>query len=110
MDCTLAALLSCFSLSGVYIDSGLSVLDSEIPAYNLSAQQWQAPDQTLLRLEGHLVNPKTENPYGRLAIGYEIDFMSVRVAIEASHLSSVATNKDRGINSLSLSMRWFPFR
>lgn len=110
MDCVLAALLSCFSLSGVYVGSSLSVQDYE-PAY-LYRWDFVSTNANGVQETGwrETVKSHSRNPYGKLALGYELDFRSVRVALEAAHQSSVATNNDKGINSLSLSLRWYPFR
>jgi hypothetical protein len=53
---------------------------------------------------------EARNPYGRFGLGYEINFQSVTWRIEATHVSSLATSKDRGVNSISINARWFPFR
>lgn len=111
MDCTIAALLTCFHLSGVYVDSGLSYQDSGV--FQTFTRDIWATDA-----EGHgdVISEHTDtvhrshSPYGRLALGYQLEFGNKTLSLEASHVSSVATTKDRGINSLSLSMRWFPWR
>lgn len=110
MDCVLAALLSCFSLSGIYVDSGFSVQDYEqayLKRWDFISYNGDGVQETGWREK---VAHKSRNPYGKLALGYELDFRSVRVALEAAHQSSVSSNSDKGINSLSLSLRWFPFR
>ena len=110
MDCTLAALIACFNLSGIYLDSGLSVQDYE-PAYlkrwDFISYNGDGVEETGWREE---VSRSSRNPYGKIAVGYELDLRSVRIALEAVHQSSIATNSDKGINSLALSVRWFPFR
>lgn len=110
MDCALQALMACFSLSGIYFDSGISVQDYE-PAY-LHRFDYQyidtgAVQETSWREE---ISHRSRNPYGRLSLGYELDFKSIRIALEAMHNSSIATKDDKGVNSLSLTMRWYPFR
>ena len=108
MECTLAALITCFNLSGLYVDSGLSWQDVGEPEFHQRAgvinHDWGA--QTVLYRD---VTIGPENPYGRISLGYEVEFRSFSWRVEASHISSIATNEDRGINSVSLSARWFPF-
>lgn len=93
MECSLAALIACFSWSNLYIDTSLSYLDVK--------QEYVVRDET--RVE-YL------SPYGGLAIGFSVPIRDVALSLEASHISSITTNHDRGINAISLRARWFPFR
>lgn len=113
MDCTLAALIACFSWSGLYIDSGLSY--QNVGYY----REWQWRE-SIYALEGVAYAPLAthdagkvmrvvDNPYGRVALGYEVSFSALTWRIEASHVSSVIGN-DHGINAVSVSARWYPFR
>jgi hypothetical protein len=93
MECSLAALIACFSWSNLYIDTSLSYLDV--------TQEYVVRDER--RVE-YL------SPYGGLALGLTVPFKDIQFSLEATHISSVATNHDRGINSISIHARWFPFR
>lgn len=109
MDCTLAVLITCFNLSGLYIDSGLSWQDMGEPRLQ-SRSEVIAHDWGMETAVYGVWTDKPTNPYGRVALGYEVNFQSLTWRLEASHLSSVLTNGDRGVNSVSLSARWYPFR
>ena len=93
MECSLAALLACFSWSNLYIDTSLSYLD---------VKQIYEVD--------HVERSEYVSPYGGLAIGFSLPIQDVTFSLEASHISSIATSHDRGINQVSLRARWFPFR
>lgn len=92
MECTLATLAACLSLSNVYIDSSLVAWDQELVFDNRA----MATDDY--------------NPHGRLAIGFSVPFERITLTLEASHMSSLATGEDRGINAVSVGVRWYPFR
>lgn len=99
MGCSLAALIACFSWSGLYLDTSVSYLDVK--------QTYPHWDETI----GQQVNRSEYlSPYGGLALGFSVPVQNVTVSLEASHISSLATSTDRGINSISLRARWFPFR
>lgn len=114
MECTLAMLVTCFSWSNLYLDAGLRYQDAGI----YREYEQLNVDRLLLNGQQHEFNREllqshddsADNPYGQLSLGYELNLKSVTWRIEASHLSSLATSRDRGINSLSISARWFPFR
>lgn len=107
--CSLHALIACFSWSSLYFDGGLAYQDITVARSEM---------RTTFNHEGSAVETVTalyswrddQNPYGRLALGYEMNFSSVTWRVEASHLSSINTGTDRGVNALSLSARWYPFR
>lgn len=109
MDCTIAALIACFNLSGLYIDSGLSWQD-------MGESRFQSRSEVIAHdwgTETAIYNAWTDNPanpYGRVALGYEVSFQSLTWSLEASHQSSILLNDDHGVNSVSLSARWYPFR
>lgn len=90
MECSLAALIACFSWSNLYIDSNTLIWDTKV------------------RFDSGYSDDL--NPQGRLAVGLAIPFDKATVTFEASHVSSLATTKDKGINALSVGVRWFPFR
>ena len=114
MDCTIAALIACFSWSNFYVDGGLSYHDA---GPLVIEKRWVdtyvyvsdlAPDQSM-RYEERPYRVAA-NPYGRLSIGYQVELQRVTFSVELSHISSLDTNKDRGVNSVAFKARWFPFR
>lgn len=97
MECTLATLIACFSWSGLYVDTAISAQDAGIAFDVYDGRQWSFRDTS-------------QNPYGVFAIGYSISFKSIDLALEASHRSSFALEDDKGVNAVTLRMRWHPFR
>lgn len=93
MECSLSALVLCFSWSNLYIDTSLSYLDVK--------QQYIVDGESRVEYI---------SPYGGLTLGFAVPFKDGHVSIEATHISSVATNHDRGINSIGIHARWYPFR
>jgi hypothetical protein len=102
MECTLAALVACFSWSGFYVDAGIQAQDH--------GETWIYATYDGDRLNSTKKVDWQSNPYGRFGLGYEINFKSLTWRVEASHTSSLTENRDGGINTLSVSARWFPFR
>ena len=112
MDCaltTLHALIACFSWSGLYVDAGLAMQDTKVPRseWRTTVNRSNTATETVTALYSW---KDDQNPYGRLALGYEINLPAVTLRLEASHLSSIDTGTDRGVNSISLNARWYPFR
>lgn len=109
MDCTLATLIACFSWSNLYIDSGVSFQDTSLPHWEQQTavirHDWGTETFTV-----PVAADQSSNPYGRLSIGYEVNLSHLKWRLEASHTSSFATNRDRGVNAISINARWFPFR
>lgn len=112
--CSLFALIACFNWSNLYIDGGLAYLDV---GETVVKQQWVEDfvyisdlDPTHSTRYSESVSNSPQNPYGRLSVGYQIDFQHVSWSIEVQHTSSLATDRDRGVNSVQLRARWFPFR
>lgn len=93
MECSLSALVLCFSWSNLYVDTSLSYLDVK--------QTYVVDDQ---RRNEYL------NPYGGLTVGFAVPFRNGHISVEASHTSSLATDHDRGFNMIGIHTRWFPFR
>lgn len=113
MECTLATLIACFNLSGLYVDSGLQFQDSGVEQVrDVSKYRWIPGDQDfeLDSATTHRSSRDAANPYGRLALGYAVELPRVTLSLELAHVSSLATDSDRGVNSLQLRARWFPFR
>ena len=109
ISCTLQTLLACFSLSGLYVDTGLSYQDSQTPHQIWQTNVNRTPSGAIETVKQQVTTDDPFNPYGRLSIGYELQFRSLTLALEASHVSSIKED-DRGINSVGLRARWYPFR
>jgi hypothetical protein len=113
MECSLFALIACFSWSNLYVDSGLLYQDGGehyTTRHIASAVVVDGSNISQMNALSIRTANTARNPYGRLSLGYQIDFGSMSWRLEASHISSVATTTDRGINSVAISARWFPFR
>lgn len=110
MECTLATLIACFSWSGLYVDTGIQVQDAGIAVnYAYEAFEYRTDKWVRTYAEAEF-RDTSQNPYGRFGIGYVLDFRAAQITLEASHTSSLTLGEDKGINALSLRMRWFPFR
>jgi hypothetical protein len=112
MECALSALhalIACFSWSNLYIDGGLKFQDFTVPRTEMRTTVNHGGNaiETVIAPYSWLDD---QNPYGQLAIGYEIRFTSVTWRVEASHLSSINTGTDRGVNAISINARWYPFK
>jgi hypothetical protein len=107
--CSLQALLACFSWSGVYVDSGLSWYDRSLPHQELTTTTTDLGG-VIETVTVPYITDRPFNPYGRLAIGYEVRFNNLTIALEAAHTSSLDTGEDSGINAIGLRARWYPFR
>lgn len=110
MECTLAALIACFSWANFYVDGGLAWQDKGMPRTEYREYVYRAEDGYQLALYDDLVVYEKQNPYAIGALGYQISFRSFAVSLEGSHRSSAASGRDDGINTISLRARWFPFR
>lgn len=110
MECTLATLIACFSWSSLYVDGGLSYQDAGIYKqylrYDYAYVEGEPYDITQTRRDTF----QARNPYGLIGVGYQVELQSVTWTLELSHLSSIDTAGDRGVNSLMLKARWYPFR
>jgi hypothetical protein len=109
MDCSLSVLIACFSWSNLYLDSGLIYQDAGV-YQTFTEHSYALVEGTEMRADKTWSTRESRNPYGRLTLGYEIEFRSVSWRLDLSHVSSLETGQDRGVNSLSFSARWHPFR
>lgn len=116
MSCTLATLAACFSWSGLYVDAGISYQDARIErtVIERTVTQWKAPGFTTIDKDETVSHTEAAaNPYGRLALGYSVDFDVNRgrltISAECFHDSSLADSRDHGINGCGVSGRWRPF-
>lgn len=116
MECSLFSLIACFSWSNLYVDAQVAFQDAryaertEIVTREEIMYGFGQP--TLNSSETWMASRSHEaaNPYMRNAIGYQITFRQIDVAAEIFHDSSMATNRDRGVNGIAIRARWFPFR
>lgn len=112
MECTLAALIACFSWSNLYVDGGVLYQDAgmyhEVIVDNSATV---VVDGKVSSTSRHQVwqYDRPANPYGRLSLGHEWRFAHVSWRLYASHVSSLASGDDRGINSIGISAQWHPF-
>lgn len=110
MECSLAALIACFSWSNLYIDAQISYQDRAVPYHewvNISPPPRDGIVETSYR---STISYENENPYMRNAIGFKLPFRAIDVSLEAFHDSSMSSDKDRGVNGVALRAQWFPFR
>lgn len=110
MDCTLAALITCFSWSGLYIDTQMSYQDTNLPYYYWKDVSPPPRDGVIETAHVLTLSDESANPYMRGAIGYQLSFRTIDISAEVFHDSSIRSNKDRGVNGIGIKARWFPFR
>lgn len=111
MECSIAALIACFSLSNLYLDAQISYQDRSIPYHEWAYQGTAVSQGGLIESTWRsTISNENENPYMRNAIGFRLPFRSIDVLVEAFHDSSMSSNKDRGVNGFALKAQWFPFR
>jgi hypothetical protein len=113
MECTLATLIACFSWSGLYVETGVQAQDfhptryySETTISPVMSNAGVTNQMTGLR---NYEDQLGGNPYGRFAIGYDVEIGRLAWSLELLHVSSLVSNKDFGVNSVSLNVRWRPF-
>jgi len=111
MECSLFALLACFSWSNLYLDSGISYQDRSVP-YHYWANVSPPPSGTGAVETSYLstIARDDQNPYYRGAIGLKIPFRTIDLSAEVFHESSIESNRDHGVNGLAVRATWFPFR
>jgi hypothetical protein len=110
MECTLATLIACFSWSGLYVETGLQAQDHHpTRSYTEMTKLYVGQDFQPTGVNSYDVK-LGGNPYGRFGLGYAIDVGRFTWSLEAMHVSSLVTGKDVGVNSVSLNVRWRPFR
>lgn len=110
MECSIAVLMACFSWSNFYVDAHVTAIDKTFPH-----QEWRVSEYRgngVIETTGQYVwTDRPNNPYGGVALGFELPFSNLRISAEVSHmLSSMRTDEDRGINAISLRAKWYPLR
>jgi hypothetical protein len=109
MNCTLATLITCFNLSGLYIDGGLSYQDSDFPHPEWITRTYRSPS-VIETVSGLETVDEPYNPYGRAALGYEMRFKSVTLAAEAFYSGSFSDQGAPAVKGFTLKARWYLFR
>lgn len=85
MFCTLKAIAGCFHLGGIFLDASLLHSNQEIVSYSTIIQPvipggFIPPQSGVSSLPAFetfgrtTIDRRTNNPQGRIALGYEIDF------------------------------------
>lgn len=110
MECSLAALIACFSWSNLYIDAQVSYQDRAVPYHYWKDVSPPPHDGIVETSYVSTISNENENPYLRNAIGLQLSFKAIDVSLEAFHDSSMSSDKDRGVNGLAIKAKWFPFR
>jgi hypothetical protein len=96
-------------LSGLYLDGGVQFTDTEVlrAGHYKTVNNLPGVTETVLTPMSYMAD---ESPYGRIALGYQVEFKAVTLALEVSHISSLVTDEDRGTNAIGIKARWYPFR
>lgn len=113
MECSLFALIACFSWSNLYLDTGVSYTDRTVPYHYWREMQAPPPGQTGAIESNYRVSTvgdDSQNPYYRGAIGLKIPFRKIDLSAEVFHESSISSRTDRGVNGVAIRAQWFPFR
>lgn len=111
MECSLAALIACFSWSNLYIDAQVSYQDRSVPYHEWAYEgTTTAPSGLVETMYRSTITNEDENPYMRNAIGLRLPFRKIDVSLEAFHHSSMSSDRDRGVNGVAIKAQWFPFR
>lgn len=118
MDCTLAALIACFSWSGLYLDTSAQYINSNdrhyVETLGESLRVFNV-DTGESFTERHFIHQldspyrEIDNPYVTFALGYELNFSRVRIDASVFRQESAAM-RDDAETGVSLKVRWFPFR
>jgi hypothetical protein len=113
MSCTLATLAACFSLSGIYVDSGVAYQDAGQYRERWEVITYDFPGGIKGTSGMWVPDNEPQNMYGRLALGFQAELQLSRskvvLSLEANHISSMATGRDRGVNGITFGARYFPF-
>lgn len=119
MECSLSALVLCFSWSNLYLDSTTDFIHDREPRFTESyygeTLRIMREDGSESFLQRNMVREINRNEreifslYGRASLGYELDMRTLRIDVSAFYQESLAI-ADRGEIGASLKVRWFPFR
>ena len=115
MSCALTTFAACFKLSGIFIDTGVAAQDNGVEHFEhiRSEQLVRTPEGAMLESSASDVRTfshQAQNMYGYLAVGYELEMSSsLSFVLRLQHDSSIATGRDRGVNSIRFGLRWRPW-
>lgn len=111
MECSLFALIACFSWSNFYLDNQVSYQDRTVP-YHYWKDVSPPPSATGVVETAYIssIGHENQNPYYRGSIGIRLPFKSIDVSAEVFHDSSISSKGDRGVNGVAIRAQWFPFR
>lgn len=114
--CSIAALATCFTLSGLYLDLGGEALKSAEREFNteLTAAYHVMQENSEFSENRYTItidsyDKRVSNPYAMMSIGYEVNFESVRIDAQAFYRESASVH-DTGERGIAIHARWFPFR
>lgn len=111
MECSLAALIACFSWSNLYVDAQISYQDRSVPYHEWAYAGTNTSSSGLVETTYvSKIRNENESPYMRNAIGFRLPFRAIDVSLEAFHDSSIPSSRDRGVNGVAIRAQWFPFR
>lgn len=109
MNCVLSALAACLRLTGFYVDASAGVFDVGLEPSTSTVVTYVDQGGRVYPWSAETIGRAVLNPYGRLAVGYSLTFMSADFYIEVAHVSSLAADSDRGLNAAMVGLRWHPF-
>lgn len=110
MECSLAALIACFSWSNLYIDAQISYQDRAVPYHYWKDVSPPPRDGLIETAYVSTIGDENESPYVRPAIGLKLEFRSIDVSVDAFYSTSTSSKYDRGVKGIALRAQWFPFR
>jgi hypothetical protein len=111
MECSLAALIACFSWSNFYVDAQISYQDRSVPYHEWAYIGTTTATSGLIETTHRsTISYEKENPYMRPAIGIKLPFRSIDISAEIFHESSISSDRDRGVNGFAVKAQWFPFK
>lgn len=108
----LIALFPLTAMAGPFAEVSVAVREHYEPAApELSVSQChythRGCEQTVSWVNYSPYDSKSSNPYTNIKLGYSWRISdSLRASISVEHESSIATNKDRGLNSMRFAVRW----
>ena len=73
MECSIVALVACFSWSNLYIDGHVTALDKALPHYEWRVTQTN--NAGVIETVGqYALTDRADNPYGGVALGLDLPF------------------------------------
>jgi hypothetical protein len=119
MECTITALIACFSWSGLYLDTSADFIKDRGRPYT---EQFYGESLYVMPANGNepflqrnmireidSIERDVFNPYVRGSLGYEIDIHVVKLDFSVFYQESARVS-DRGEYGASIRLRVHPFR